>query len=424
MPFGKQQEKSLKMEDEIVKKGALAAAKKRMSSQTGFVHYYSEEPYHSNQDTIPVIENFIYGYALFRSKTVENIQEGKSLLEKLLAFEVNGNFPVYLHEYPMCKDSRNSSHLLPVLFYFLKDFPLALGESLNGKLKILSERIVAFLKGQEIQGAAKARLDSFLGQFNPSEWIPKSPEEWGEYCVCCQMAERDFFHKETLWDSTLGVFIGPSKERYQEGYEPSVSLFDLFMDNYPKRALAIDHPVYLKAALVHPWKKRGPSFQANPFISLVDEKQRQCLTLYFGALDRLHSLVLEAKKGSWAITPSVNGFSCVYEYPEEIPTDEDAMEWAFYLDDSEDHLIKVADQKATMFHPGDEVTIQSQDCRIGFNVEVDPSMGSFTGHIYKGDRSFQKSKSLPYGGYDWKFGWRTIKRSSKAQVAIHISFKI
>ena len=94
------------MEEDLVKKIAMSAAKKRISSQTGFIHYWRDDPYLSRQDTIPSVENFIHAYALFRTKTVEHIQEGKALLEKLLAFEVDGNFPIYLHEFPKCADSR------------------------------------------------------------------------------------------------------------------------------------------------------------------------------------------------------------------------------------------------------------------------------------------------------------------------------
>ncbi|MBS0627500.1 MAG: hypothetical protein JSS09_04745, partial [Verrucomicrobia bacterium] len=107
---------------------ALQAARKRLSPQTGFVHLYTEEPYALRQDTIPVIENFYYVLTLFRSKLAQNIQEGKVLLDKLLNFEVEGNYPVYLHEFPSCVDSQLSSHLLPILFYLTRDFDFALGD--------------------------------------------------------------------------------------------------------------------------------------------------------------------------------------------------------------------------------------------------------------------------------------------------------
>lgn len=410
------------MEEEIIKKIALAAARKRHSLQTGFLHHYRDDPYAPSQDTIPVLENFLYAYSLFRSKTVENIQEAKALLEKLLAFEVEGNFPVYLHEYPLCKDQKISSHLLPILFYLLRDFSQVLGECLNTKLKALSEKIVSFLQKQNLSFVAQAKLDAFTGNFDPLKWGPKTPEEWGEYCLCLQMSGKDFPFDQPLWNASLGVFVGETKDRIQEGHEPALTFFDLFMEKYAKKAL-LDHPVHLKASLVRPWKKRAPLFQEQSEVILVQEEQRQPLIFYFGSLNQTHSLVLEAKKGVWKIEEKENEWVCKYEYAEEFPHEEDAMEWAFYLNDAPEHNILVEGQKATLFEKGDTVSISSNNLEISFHVDVDAKDGSFMGHISKGDRSFQKSKSLPYGGYDWKIGWRTIKRPSQAAVVLSIKLR-
>lgn len=91
----------------------ITAARKRKSKVTGFIHHCYEEE--NNKETIPVFENFCYVLALFRSRIAENILEGRALLEKLLAFQVEENFPVYLHEYPHCKDKTLLSRLRPIL---------------------------------------------------------------------------------------------------------------------------------------------------------------------------------------------------------------------------------------------------------------------------------------------------------------------
>lgn len=389
------------MEEDLIKKMAISAAEKRMSSQTGFIHCRRDDPYALRQDTIPFIENFIYAYALFRTKTVEHIQEGKALLDKLLAFEVEGNFPIYLHEFPKCPDSGLPFQIFSVLTYLLKDYSLALGEVWTRTIKALLERMSALLNPQETH-------------------FPRSPEEWAKFCIQLQMKEEGFPEDKILWNSALGVFTGECHQRWQEGYEPAVTLFDLFMDQCGKRALSVDHPVHLRAALVHPWKKQAPKASEDPFVALVDEKQSQCLTFYFGSPERVHSFVLEAKKGIWVIKESAGEWLCTYTYDHRVPSEEDSFEWAFYLDDSRDHNILVSGQKATLFHPDDVVTIHSQGVTLSFRVQVDSSQGTWTGHISKGDRSFQKSKSLPYGGYDRKMGWRTIQRKSEAKLTISI----
>ena len=74
---------------------SLSAGLKRRSKETGYVHLHHSDP--ESYHTIPLLENFSFVLALFRSRISEHILEAKSLLEQLLFFEVNGNFPLYLH---------------------------------------------------------------------------------------------------------------------------------------------------------------------------------------------------------------------------------------------------------------------------------------------------------------------------------------
>src|ERR1700733_5507295 len=89
----------------------LTAGRKAQSEQTGYIHLnYECEDKH---DTIPLLENFCFVLALLRSRLTDHVLEGKTLLGKLLAFEVDGNFPIYLHDFPECKDRDFSLTLLP-----------------------------------------------------------------------------------------------------------------------------------------------------------------------------------------------------------------------------------------------------------------------------------------------------------------------
>jgi hypothetical protein len=120
---------------------ALACGKHFQSPQTKFVHYH----YHSQEEevhhTIPLLENFLFVLALFRSKTVEHATEAKELLERLLVFqsrgieESEGHFPIYLHEYPICKERLLGIQLLAPLYWILKQFGHVLGSSLRQKLE-------------------------------------------------------------------------------------------------------------------------------------------------------------------------------------------------------------------------------------------------------------------------------------------------
>src|SRR4051812_26440911 len=109
---------------------ALNAGRKRQSEVTGFVHLCYENPDH-NRDTIPVYENLCFALALLRSRTAENVLEARALLDKLLAFEIGGQFPVYLHEFPQCRFTR----AYPVISYILRDFHGVLGDKLRLRLQ-------------------------------------------------------------------------------------------------------------------------------------------------------------------------------------------------------------------------------------------------------------------------------------------------
>ncbi len=398
----------------MLEKIVLSSGKKRVSSQTGFIQ---------DRDAIPLLDNFLYAYALFRSKTVENICEGRSFLEKLLAFEVEGNFPTYLHEFPKCLDSKLSSFLLPPIFYLFRDFSSVLGDELSGKLSSLSQRIIRFLqKEPKLSASVHGRLTAFLGTFDPTSWIPKTSEDWGEFCVCAQMAQVDVPEYAPIWNSSLSTYIGPNKERQQDGYYPKVALLDFFMDPHSERA-AENFQALIKASLVHPWQTQKPKSQENPYTVLIEETQRQCFTLYWGNALEVHSLVLESKKGTWSFEPCFEGWIATYQYDLEIPHEDDAMEWAFYLDDSPTHILQIEGIPATLFHPDQEVKILSKGLNISFRVETDESEGTWTGHVLKGDRSFQRGTKLPYGGYDKKVALRTIRRNAQATIRLHINIK-
>src|ERR1700737_1946760 len=103
---------------------AVNAGRSFQSSQTGFVHHY----YHAENDqdahAIPLLENFLFALALLRTKTAENMTEAKTMIDRLLWFqspceESKGNFPIYLHDYPLCRDWWLGIHLLPVFFRIL-----------------------------------------------------------------------------------------------------------------------------------------------------------------------------------------------------------------------------------------------------------------------------------------------------------------
>jgi hypothetical protein len=401
---------------------ALLEGKKRLSKQTGYIHLFIEDPTFSSQDSIPILENFLYAYSLMRSRLAQNIQEGKDLLENLLHFEKDGNFPVYLHEYPVCRDNQFSSQLLPVFFYLLKDFKSGMGEMLTRRIQMLTERIKKTLCKEPLSVLSQNRLDAFQGNFKEESWMPSSSAEWGEFCICSQMSGLSLEKATEFWDSKRHVFIGKGKDRLQEESEPAITLFDLFMgdvfDSLSARALK-GHSIHLRASLIQPcakMKKENGSYSA-----IIDESGRQSFTLYSGDAKITNSLVIEAKKGTFKVLDKGNGkYEILYSYDEELPSEMDSTELNFYIDDKQ--TVFIGREKATAFQAGDTLEIHSPYLQVSAVIETDPSQGQWMGHISKGNRSFQKSKA-PHAAYDWKIGWRTLRRESKALAKISIEIK-
>jgi len=114
---------------------AVNSGRSLQSSQTGFVHHCYRQLDYMSHDTIPLYENFLFALALMRERTAESFAEAKTLIDKLLYFQESeaGNFPVYIHEYPLCKDRNLAAQLLPVFYWILRTFPSALGQSLRDR---------------------------------------------------------------------------------------------------------------------------------------------------------------------------------------------------------------------------------------------------------------------------------------------------
>jgi hypothetical protein len=74
-----------------------------VSKRTRFLHW--DGPYEKKHDTIPIFENLCYATALMRLKEKESYLEGKELLDRLMAFQMEGKFPYALHDYPKCLKS-------------------------------------------------------------------------------------------------------------------------------------------------------------------------------------------------------------------------------------------------------------------------------------------------------------------------------
>jgi len=391
----------------------LAAARNALSPQTGYIHLnYEEETRH---DTIPLLENFCFSLALFRSRIAENILEGKALLEKLLVFEVDGNFPVYLHEYPGCKDRDFSLSLLPVFHWLVIDFRSALGESLAQSIEMLIGRILSHGYRMHAQrplcSASEFRLKSYFEKKSPS-WIPSTPEEWAGALITCQMTGSNALFKSALeiWHPQLCTFIGP---QFQDRKEPQVTLFDLFMGHYcgaySQRALN-NRNVHLLASLIQPLDEKALIFEKEiPCHSLSNSSY----SLSWGTSERLTTFLLDAKSGECVFERKDNGVAFYLTLPSKKLEGQEAIELSFFLNLAPDQHIFVQGKKATTFQLGDKIEFHSGDFCLAIEVHLESGQGQFFGHLLRANRSTQKGKNLKWETYDWQLALRTLRRSEE-----------
>lgn len=396
----------------------LSAALKRKSSETGYIHFNSVSK--ESKDTIPLLENFCFALALFRSRNTEFLAEGKMLVEKLLVFEVEGNFPIYLHEYPECKDRVFGLEIFPVFHALLQDFTFALGERLASSIEKCKARILSHAYKMDAQRplspSASFRLKHFFEPASISSWVPNGPEEWAHGLISCQMSRSSFLFPTALqyWHRGLSLYLG---EQSQEAQEPKVTLFDLIMGHYysqySKRALK-SHPIHLRASLIYPVLAR-PSEELIPESHWVLSSPQ---VLHWGSCAQLHSLSIEAKTGLCITRVHAEGLEWQVSLSE--PELRDGVELSLFFNTDAFRALYVQGAPSTTFQLGDSLELILKGMRVLIQITLEKGEGRFFGHFLRGNRSCQKEKGA-YLAEDWQIALRTLCRSPECQVNLSLT---
>lgn len=271
---------------------ALTAGRKMQSQQTGYIHFSYANSEEDVQHTIPIVENACFVLALLRSRTSEQMAEAKDILDKFLYFQnpTEGNFPIYLHEYPQCKDRFLGIQLLPAFYYILTEFHTVLGSDLKQRLKTATYQLLqhtlvvfnektpsyplglkmaalckvlgAYFKDSTIEQRGEHLLDQFLSMGMQSHWF--IPTAIADICMVLQMVYTQldqspwyafYQHLMHTWHHPTGSYAGPALKQYQQGEEPQPTLYDLFlgyfMRGFSSRALK-EAPYHLQAVFIRP----------------------------------------------------------------------------------------------------------------------------------------------------------------------------
>lgn len=279
---------------------AISCGRTLQSDQTGYVHHYYPLTDEGENHTIPLYENFLFALSLMRSKAADNVLEGKGIVERLLQFQCmepgfsQGNFPIYLHDYPQCKDRLIGAYLLAPFYWILKQFHQVLGADLRQKLEArtlamlthclrthrekpapyhMAIRIAAgaqaigeLLGRPEITQEGKSLMEELLANPDMASW--STPASIGDLLVALQMVHPSIIdspwkpfwdHIASTWHIPSCCYIGPSIKEFQYGEEPLSALYDLYMgylsQQYSYRSFVVSH-YQLHGILIQPTTDR------------------------------------------------------------------------------------------------------------------------------------------------------------------------
>ena len=344
---------------------ALRAGRARQSPQTGFVHH-SYENLERSAETIPVYENFCFALALFRTKTVENVLEAKTLLERLFAFQTAEGFPLFLHDYPQVKSRKLEKKLSIVAQFLLRDFSAVLGDGLRSQLE---------------------------GLVRPVE----QAEEMVDLLIQSQLTGEDVTAATKWWDNDALCFTGPQK---QERGEPAITLYDLILGEWSGKMSAHtirDHPVHLQAGLIYP--NQVPLSKPTPMWS----------RRFWGTGNPTHSAVL-ATSGQL-----IEQEALFIDLPEKEVHDE--IEVSYFVNRVAGAEFLVSGLQSTTFQLGEKITVNSGGHRFEMTFTLESGEGKFWGHLHVGNRPGQLSREK-FEAYDRTIFLRTIERTKAARIKI------
>lgn len=422
--------------DRVVRIGRL-----HQSTHTQLVHLFEGK---SHRETIPVFENFCFAFALIRQKTLDTVNEGKKILERLYAFQApadsswSGNFPVYIHEFPRCYDSLQPLWLSPILQMLLHQYRSILNDEFKKKTQLVLDRLlVAASSRREEKPFLPLWERRYHALFNRSMPVTdiSSASEWSEELLTSYLLGEPLDDLLRWVHPQMGVYVGPSAQEEQYQNEPYV---------LPWFQLTSQSPVQqLQAALVDPgdfsgfseavlnnWKMIQKENEATSFaLHSSSGSDRIALRMIWQGTDCLHSLVVTTGTSSVYTQPVNDGMKVSFELPEidEIAHNE-LFEVSVFCNISDETEVTIDQKKFTYFDLDQEILIQTPQKEVRLKFSVEEGEGKFCGHLCRSNRPFQmqengmdREDTSFQQSYDWRIGVRTLRRTKLTKLGLHIN---
>ncbi len=469
---------------------SVAAGRKLQNPQTGLLHFNHQLPVEEVAVTIPLLENFLFVLALCRSRVGDHVQEAKQLLSQLLNFQLcdnslfDGNFPLYLHEYPLCNDRTLGCSILPIFCRLLLEFHAVLGTSRVAELEAAAERLIVHgfrtheekalplraalqlavasmvlgkrWKRQDFVEKGKVLQDTIIKEAPTFAW--GSPEELGYllttlgilYPSLSDSPWKNFngYVRQT-YHPTLGCYAGPILQGHQSGAEPQPTLYDLFFSQYSEKLLtrAKETPLLLlNGALVYEMPGLIPEEGGNGTLDIegyhtsFTKGFNHCVSVVSGGKEIkhprwkgiqdflflwkdkecLHSFV--GQRGGTLVVAQGNGSN---QYVVTFVLAEGEEEVDFYLDKGQGCAIHVDDICANSFLLNEKVSFKSRSMEISVQFEQLEGEGGFRGHVMLGNRPCQLELKgqKRFNAYDWRIFLRRLHGKGSCTIKATITFE-
>lgn len=415
---------------------AVTSGRMLQSHETRFVH--------DLPNTIPIYENILFSLALFRTKTHESVQEAKLLLDKLLYFQSDGNFPVYLHDYPFCRDHYVGAKILTALFWIKKDFGHILGEVLLKRLSLSYEKLSRFLDELTQRIELPVWVKMKIGIPTPfSEEM--NPALIGEMLSAIQMHEMEsqevdafFAFLGTSWHPVCKTYVGPQVKAMQTGFEPLCTLYDYYMGylshGLSKRAQK-PQIAALQAVLIQQTARtlldssecrrenwmvhKAPDFG----LSLIQGASSAVgfYPLYFAT--EKHTLAFDIPKGE--VVEAIwkdNQVELICNITDEIPLDniEKAIVCSFFINDIPNISATVGKAATTTFLLKNEIELVVDSRVMLLKFECLEGDGMFYGHINRANRPSQtlNTGKERYDAFDIQLFLRRVRGTTKSRLKV------
>ncbi len=372
-------------------------------------------------DTIPVHENFCFALALFRQKTAEGVLEGKKLIERLLPFQsLDGNFPIYLHDFPRTWDPLMPLKIAPILILFLSKFESLLGRELKEKIESALQKLLACAEQRRAEKPFSPLWENRYRAICRQPLIDMdtdrfSSHDWYEWAISAQIADwKGGF--SIPFNAELEAFLGIEP---QEKGEPKPCPIEWIAaessSGINSSRLLRDHPGQLYLSPLFPIEMTRNS--AAEYEMHASEGN---FRLIGKGNNLLHSL---ASFNASNVELQENGAVINFDLSKEMEImRSDLFEASLFFDFSPETEFFVEGKKGTLFRLGEIITVQTPFLKIEIRFELLQGEGDFCGHLFRGNRPNQTACKGPllYEAFDWQIGLRTLRRSPGCYLRINL----